>query len=125
VPATMTSSIMTRHKLRLQQQLESLQSALSKVTVAGIAKRRARYMAEVHDRGEESNADAEAEIDSAIGVSHSEELARVREALQRIENGVYGVCEDCGGAIGEDRLDANPCARRCIECQTDHERIDC
>lgn len=119
----MSLSTMRRYRLRLQQQMDSLVSALSKDAADNMEKRHAGYMGEVHDRGEESVAGTEAEIKSVINVSQSEELARVREALQRIDDGTYGICEDCGGAIGKARLDANPCARRCIECQSDHERL--
>lgn len=118
----MALSTDNRYKLRLQQQMESLMLALSKDAAEDIEKRHKAYMGEVQDRGEESAADAEAEVSSVIGISHAKELARVRNALQRIENGTYGICEDCGGVIGEARLDANPCARRCIECQSDYER---
>lgn len=43
-------------------------------------------------------------------------LAEVDHALARVEAGSYGVCETCGGAIGEPRLDARPVARTCIGC---------
>lgn len=113
----------SRYRLRLQQRKDLLVSALSTGAAEDAGKRDAGYRGEVHDRGEESAADSEAEVKSAINISHSEELARVREALQRIDEGTYGICEDCGEAIAEARLDANPCARRCIECQSDYERL--
>lgn len=37
----------------------------------------------------------------------------VLKALQKIENGTYGVCEVSGGAISQERLEANPAARTC------------
>lgn len=37
-------------------------------------------------------------------------------ALERVQHGTYGVCERCGGAIGEGRLEARPDARTCITC---------
>jgi DnaK suppressor protein len=44
------------------------------------------------------------------------DLAEVEAALQRLEQGTYGVCEACGDPIGEGRLDARPAARWCIRC---------
>jgi len=51
---------------------------------------------------------------------HREELpalqarwSEIRAALEKIENGTYGTCEVDGGAIEEDRLEANPAARTC------------
>ena len=41
-------------------------------------------------------------------------LAELDAAVERVEAGSYGVCERCGQAIGEARLDALPAARTCI-----------
>lgn len=38
----------------------------------------------------------------------------VKEALRKMEEGLYGVCDVCGEKIEEDRLDANPAARTCV-----------
>jgi DnaK suppressor protein len=43
-------------------------------------------------------------------------LAEIDAALERVGAGTYGVCERCGNAIGDARLDALPAARRCIRC---------
>ena len=42
--------------------------------------------------------------------------AAVESALQRIDDGTFGLCERCGLPIGLDRLRARPTARRCIDC---------
>jgi DnaK suppressor protein len=44
------------------------------------------------------------------------QLAEVDEALERLRLGAYGICEGCGQAIAEARLDAQPAARACISC---------
>ncbi len=43
-------------------------------------------------------------------------LAEVDTALAKMDDGTYGVCEDCGSPIGEARLEALPLAARCVEC---------
>ena len=43
-------------------------------------------------------------------------VAEVEAALERVEDGTYGVCEQCGGPIGEARLEALPATRTCITC---------
>jgi DnaK suppressor protein len=43
-------------------------------------------------------------------------LKDVEEALTRLDDGTYGICEVCGQPIGEARLEAMPTARRCITC---------
>ena len=44
------------------------------------------------------------------------EIAQIRMALLRIENGTYGSCSQCGKAIARARLEARPIATRCIDC---------
>ena len=43
-------------------------------------------------------------------------LAEVQAALERIDDGRYGLCERCGAAISYVRLEAIPYARRCVSC---------
>jgi DnaK suppressor protein len=49
-------------------------------------------------------------------------ISKIREALDRIEAGDFGECEDCGDQIGEARLKARPVTTLCIECKTEQER---
>ena len=44
------------------------------------------------------------------------EIAQIRAALLRIENGTYGSCTKCGDDISAARLEAQPTATRCIDC---------
>ncbi|NQT86342.1 TraR/DksA C4-type zinc finger protein [bacterium] len=59
------------------------------------------------------------EKDLAIGlIENSEETLReIDAALMRMEAGGYGVCEESGDPIGQNRLQAIPWARLCIDCQ--------
>jgi RNA polymerase-binding transcription factor DksA len=45
-------------------------------------------------------------------------LTEIDAALERVDAGTYGVCERCGAAIGDARLEALPAARTCIGCAT-------
>lgn len=49
-------------------------------------------------------------------------LAEIDEALQRMEEGSYGQCEDCGENIGAKRLDVFPTARLCVVHQEEQEK---
>jgi DnaK suppressor protein len=51
-------------------------------------------------------------------------IAKIDQALQRIENGSYGYCEDTGEPIGLRRLEARPIATLSIEAQERHERME-
>ena len=44
------------------------------------------------------------------------QLGALDDAASRIDAGTYGVCEHCGGDIGDERLAARPSARLCIDC---------
>lgn len=50
------------------------------------------------------------------------ELADVERALQRLDEGTYGLCEACGKPIEDERLEALPAARFCVEHQAVAER---
>jgi RNA polymerase-binding transcription factor DksA len=50
------------------------------------------------------------------------ELADIDAAIARVENGTFGHCERCGGAIGRQRLAAVPQTRYCIACESQLER---
>ena len=47
---------------------------------------------------------------------------KVEQALERIEAGEFGVCEDCGADIGFNRLKARPTASLCIGCKEEQEK---
>jgi DnaK suppressor protein len=51
-----------------------------------------------------------------------EELRDIDAALERIEGNEYGECEQCGADIGFPRLEVQPTATRCIECQAQYEK---
>jgi RNA polymerase-binding protein DksA len=55
--------------------------------------------------------------------SHGREiLMQINDALMRIENGTYGMCEACGQAINAERLSALPHTAMCLDCQEELEK---
>ena len=53
-------------------------------------------------------------------------IPKIKDALDRIEFGTYGICEDCGEFISTERLKARPVTTLCIDCkkkQEDEERL--
>jgi DnaK suppressor protein len=48
-------------------------------------------------------------------------LAKIDEAIEKIDNGTYGTCESCGEEINIKRLEARPVTTMCIECKTEQE----
>lgn len=51
-------------------------------------------------------------------------ISKIDEALKRIEDGVYGYCEETGEPIGVERLEVRPVATLSIEAQERHERME-
>jgi DnaK suppressor protein len=65
----------------------------------------------------------EADVDFNIHMKERENRLtfKIREALERIEKGTYGICEICGEEIGESRLKARPVTTECINCKKNQE----
>ena len=51
-------------------------------------------------------------------------LDKISKALERIEDGSFGVCEECGEEISVKRLEARPETTLCIRCKEDQERVE-
>lgn len=49
-------------------------------------------------------------------------IMKIREAIERIDEGEFGICESCEEEISEARLRARPVTTLCIECKTEQER---
>ena len=83
--------------------------------------------------GEGTSADVGDEMDRAqdsnvlhlrgnLTATHRQTILQIDEALRRIREGLYGLCEDCGDEIPEKRLIVYPFAIRCVDCQQENER---
>ena len=62
------------------------------------------------------------EQDQAIGENYKQMLEQINEALRKIDEGTYGMCDRCGQPIHVNRLRAIPFATLCIDCQESLER---
>ena len=74
------------------------------------------------DPGDESVATLIADLGHADMERDLSELRALEAARARLADGSYGVCAECGGDIGVERLRANPAAVRCVHCQRVHEK---
>ncbi|MFQ5900985.1 MAG: RNA polymerase-binding protein DksA [Thermodesulfobacteriota bacterium] len=48
-------------------------------------------------------------------------ILKIQEALEKIESGTFGICDDCGGDISQKRLEVRPVTTFCIECKRSEE----
>lgn len=80
--------------------------------------------------GEETFADptdraaAESDLNFVLRIRDRERrlIQKIQEALDRIEDGTYGICETCGEQIGFKRLEARPVTTQCIDCKSEAEQ---
>jgi RNA polymerase-binding transcription factor len=101
--------MLEERRRELQQKLRSLREA------------RPDEADQVKDTEEQSVDDFVREVDFALMQMKSETLAKIDEAVRRLEHGSYGVCADCGTEIAEARLNALPFASLCRVCQEQQE----
>ena len=75
----------------------------------------------VRDAEEQSVDDFVTEVDMALMQMKSETLSKIDQAIARLEDGTYGLCQECDQDILAARLKALPFAALCRECQEDTE----
>ena len=51
-------------------------------------------------------------------------IKKIKKAIERIENGTFGICESCGEDISIQRLKARPVTTQCIDCKTKEEAFE-
>lgn len=72
---------------------------------------------DVTDTEEQSVHDFVQDVELALMEMTAETLGKIDEAIQRLDDGTYGTCAECGGEIPEVRLRALPFATLCLPCQ--------
>lgn len=63
----------------------------------------------------------EDDIFAHLSFTESRELAAIDQALERMQEESYGLCEECGGSIPLSRIHALPFATTCVQCQSQSE----
>lgn len=76
------------------------------------------------DDGDWSLVDVTEDINLSKLTSHKETLNKIDEALRKMNEGTYGICEDCGAEISEARLSVIPFAIHCVDCKEKRERME-
>ncbi len=75
------------------------------------------------DENERADRVADEMIESQLGYAESQQLKGIAIALEKIDAGEYGVCEDCKKEIYIERLKALPHVALCIDCQSKKEKV--
>ena len=77
---------------------------------------------DIGDEGDRADIERTHEVSILLSVRDKEKLLAIEEALEKLREGTYGVCEECGDEIGPGRLKAMPLARLCVSCQSRLEK---
>jgi DnaK suppressor protein len=72
---------------------------------------------------DQASSERDRELGLLLNDREREKLRSIDEALLRIDEGEYGVCEDCGEEIPLGRLKVLPFARYCVRCKSDIEKV--
>lgn len=115
---TQASRIQQSVRRLLARQVE-LQALLKPPTRSGAADGARAH--EVLDFKDVAAGDSLAVIEEAVSEQALRELVQVVAALQRLRDGSYGICLDCGDGIAQQRLLAVPSSAYCASCQAIHE----
>lgn len=97
----------------LLDMLEELDERLTKIT----AEIKQEDQTPEKDFADHITAHENDEVLDALGNSARVEVEKIKQAINRIDNGTYGICLSCGAAISPQRLAAVPYAKHCINCE--------
>lgn len=109
---------------QLRQMRAELLARLRAQRGGTIGRAEAAAEARQHQSDDWAQADAERDLSTALEERGSAELVAIDEALQRVADGSFGLCLDCGDRIDTARLHANPTALCCVPCQAKRERAE-
>ncbi|MBI4682481.1 MAG: RNA polymerase-binding protein DksA [Nitrospirae bacterium] len=73
------------------------------------------------DMGDQATAEADRNFMLRLRDRERMLLKKIEETIERIDNGPYGICEECENEIGIKRLEARPVTKLCIDCKTRQE----
>lgn len=77
---------------------------------------------EIGDIYDIASNERERELALMLGDRDREKLSEIEDALERLRDNSYGVCEECGEPVAEERLRALPATRVCVECMSKMEK---
>lgn len=112
----MTPELQTRLRKELERERESAIAELREYGADPHSERVERLEGIDENFADSAAATAERSEILAFIVKARERLADVEAALRKMDEGTYGICEDCGRPISEARLEARPLSVRCVDC---------
>ena len=120
VPKGKAKKLGKRDSEMMRKMLIELRQRLSQQV--SILKDESLYRSDEIRTGEEGTDVFDRQFALNLASSEQEAIHDIDDAIRRIDEGTYGVCEDCGCVIGKARLKALPFVRSCMQCQSEKER---
>jgi len=77
---------------------------------------------DIGDLVDQAGDERDRELSLLLTGRDKEKLSAIDEALEKLEEGTYGICEECGDKIGPGRLKVMPLAKYCVNCQSKLEK---
>jgi len=77
---------------------------------------------EIGDLVDQAGDERDRELSLLLTDRDKEKLLAINEALDKLKEGTYGICEECGDKIGQGRLKVMPLAKYCVNCQSKIEK---
>ena len=110
---------MKAYKLMLTQKINELLNEAGK-TVSEMTNGKENYP----DPNDRASLESDRNFELRIRDRERKLIMKMQEAIKRIDDGVFGICEVCGGPISEKRLIARPVTTLCIDCKTKQEKLE-
>ena len=103
-------------KILLSQRLDELLTEAKK-TASGMTDFRDGFP----DFIDEASLESDRNLAFRIRERESKLIRKIEQALKKLEDGTFGICEECGEGISDQRLEARPIATLCIRCKQKQE----
>lgn len=113
-------SLLTEKRAQANADLEELERVSRSDDAQESSEDRSAYSLHMADRGTDA---MEREKNLLLAQREGNYIDYLDEALQRIEDGTFGLCRVCGGEIGRARLEAVPTATQCIACKSKDDKV--
>ncbi|MDX6203674.1 MAG: hypothetical protein QOJ83_3174 [Frankiales bacterium] len=117
-----TTDELTEIRTELEEQARELRGEIDDAEIAWHELQRDSGDGAGDDQADAGTKTFEREHELSLANNSRDLLAQVDRALSRLDNGTYGVCENCGQPVGKARLQAFPRATLCVTCKQREER---
>jgi DnaK suppressor protein len=110
---------METYRVLLTQKINELLSQAGK-TVSEMTNGKENYP----DPNDRASLESDRNFELRIRDRERKLIMKMQEAIKRIDDGIFGICEVCGGPISDKRLMARPVTTLCIDCKTKQEKLE-